>query len=292
MNRLKDFFDMEPFDAIAYKAYLSEIKAERFVISMLLKKDNKIIRTRVNDKAEVFDTFEDLKYPPIENARTDRASIEGKPMFYGCVFTHKGDDLYLPRIIGLMEASAFFRDTTSIGGQFLTQSAWGNNRDLKLAMLPTSSMYTSPSDELKYIQKEYNNIAQQLGVVNNSDARYLGDLLAQENVGNTYNLTAYYIDYLLNESEDGDYFDGVIYPSVPSEGLGMNICIRKELIDSGEVECDGACFEALIKYKKECKLIQIFDADILSNGRLVWRKSKMLNKAIASPSLFQEMFSV
>lgn len=292
MKKIGDFYEMEEFDIDAYKAFLRDIKAERFVISYLLLKNNKILRTRVNSNGKVFDTFNDLKYPPKANARTDRASIKDKPMFYGSIYTHQSGEVYLPRLVSLMETSDFFKDAQSIGGQFLTQSVWGNNRDLKLALLPTSHLYKTPCDELKYMQKEYKALTMKLGVDDNLDAIYLGDLLAKENIGNTYNITAYYVDYLLNESEDKDYFDGIVYPSVPSEGLGLNICIKKELIDSGDVELDGACFEILVKRKMKSKLSQIFDADILPDGVLAWRNSDMLNKAIHNPYLFPEIFSV
>ena len=292
MKSLKDFFETELFDANAYKAYLREIKAEKFVISYNLLKNNKILRTRIHKEGKVFETFNDLKYPPEESARTDRASVEGKPMFYGSIFTHQSGEIFLPRVINLMETSDFFKDTKSMGGQFLTQSAWGNNRDLKLALLPTSLSYKTPCDELIRMQKEYKTLAKKLGVDENRDAIYLGDMLAKENMGNTYKITAYFVDYLLNESDDKDYFDGIVYPSVPSEGLGLNICIRKELIDSGEVECDGACFEVLIKKQMQSKLSQIFDAEILPTGKLEWRNSKMFSEAIENPYLFPEMFSI
>lgn len=292
MKSLKDFFEMEPFDADVYKAYLREIKAERFVISYILLKDNKILRTRINKDGKVFNLTDDLKYPPAENARTDRASVEGKPMFYGSIFTHQSGKVYLPRAVSLMEISDFFKDTKSVGGQFLTQSAWGNNRDLKLALLPTSLSYKTPCDELIRMQKEYKTLAKKLGVDENRDAIYLGDMLAKENMGNIYKITAYFVDYLLNESDDKDYFDGIVYPSVPSEGLGLNICIRKELIDSGDVECDAACFEVLIKNQMKSKLSQIFDAKFLPSGKLEWRNSEMLQQAIENPYLFPELFSV
>ena len=79
---------------------------------------------------------------------------------------------------------------------------------------------------------------------------------------------------------------------MPSEGLGLNICVKKELIDSGDVECDGACFEVLVKNKKNSKLSQIFDADISPSGILTWRNSDMLNRAVQNPYLFPEIFSV
>ena len=289
MRQLKDFLEMKPFDANAYKSYLREIKVERFVISYILLKDNKILRTRINDECMRYTKVKDISYPPEDKARTDRASLEGRPMFYGSIFTHQSSQVFLPRIISLIETSAFFRDKESMGYQLITQSVWGNNRELRLAMLPISSAYNMPSDEMMHMRKEQRNMLPKLGIENNEEAMYLGDLFARENIYNTYSLTANFVDYLLNESEERNYFDGVVYPSVPSEGLGMNICVRKELIDSGVVSCDGACTEMLIKNKMQSKLSHLYDCSVLPNGDLSWRISEMLQQAIGSPLLFPDL---
>lgn len=289
MKSLKDFFETEPFDANAYKAYLHEIEAEKFVISYNLLKNNKILRTRIHKEGKVFETFNDLKYPPEESARTDRASVEGKPMFYGSIFTHQSNEVTLPRCVSLIETSEFFRNTETEGRQLYTQSVWINHRDLKLALVSVSSLYQSPCDELQQMQKDLRILAPQIGIENNEDAKFLGDVFAKEKEPNTYNITANFVDYLLNESEYREYFDGVIYPSVPNQGEGMNICIRKELIDGGVIQCVNACTEILTKDHKQAKLVQILIGDVLPDGTLGWYNSKELNMAIANPALFPDL---
>lgn len=289
MSGIRDFLERDPFDEKAYKAYLLETKAENYVISYLLLRDNKIIRTRINDDCKRFNNVNNLKYPPAESARTDRASLEGKPMFYGSIFTHQADEIFLPRAISLMETSEFFRDVNASGYQLITQSVWRNNRDLRLAMLPVSELYKTPSDELMHMRREHKVYFPQMNVGNIDEATILGDMFASPQERNTYNLTAHFVDYLLNESSEGDYFDGVVYPSVPSEGLGMNICIRKELIDNGDVTCDGACTELLIKHKKQSKLAHLYDCNVTSDGTLDWRLADMLTMAVANPALFSDL---
>ena len=105
-------------------------------------------------------------------------------------------------------------------------------------------------------------------------------------------MTAHFVDYVLNESNDADYFDGVIYPSVPGEGLGMNICIKSSLIDTGVVKCIGASLAMLIKDKMESKLTNLLDCDIADNGELLWHNSEMLNKALQNPYLFNSLLNL
>lgn len=295
MEKMREFYTMNSFDAHAYKDYLHQIFKDRFKLSYLsynLLEGNKIIRTRINETCKIFRKLSDISYPPVEYARLDRASLKGKPMFYGSVFTHKNETVYLPRIINLTETSNLFKDQYSEGKQLLTQSAWKNNRTLRLVVLPVSLNYTQPCDEVQNMQMEFYKTADSIGICVSEEAIFLGDLFASKNELNTYNMTAHFVDYVLNESNDADYFDGVIYPSVPGEGLGMNICIKPSLIDTGVVKCMGASLAMLIKDKMESKLTNLLDCDIADNGELLWHNSEMLNKALQNPYLFNSLLNL
>lgn len=286
------YYTQQPFNETEYKDYLRNIKAENFVLSFLLLKDEKMLRTRINEECKFFTEVSQISYPPCDKARTDRASVKGKPMFYASIFTHQSKEIYLPRIVNLMETSAFFRDTQSVGRQVLTQSVWRNERELKLAMLPASKKYELPSDELNAIQNDFLKMSANGHVNMSQDAIFLGDLFAQGNYANTYNMTSYFVDYLLNESAERNYFDGVVYPSVPSKGLGMNVCLRKELINDGTIKCYGAYQALLIKDKMNSKLSPLFEGDVFETGEIKWRNSDEVNKAIESPYLFLDLLNL
>ena len=292
MTRMNEFYAAENFDAAAYKEYLKQIKIENNVLSYMVPEGNKILRSRLNDNRAFFDEISKLSYPPKDKARTDRASLEGKPMFYGSIFTHQNGTRILPRIINLMETSDFFKDKQAIGCQLLTQSAWINSQPLKLAMFPTSLKYNIPCDELRHIQEEFYNVAASINMNLREASLYLGDMFAMDNTKNTYNITAYAVDYLLNDTSDSAYFDGVIYPSVPSEGLGMNVCFRPSLIDSGVVQFLGATVTLLIKDGMEAKLSYLYDCNVVGEGNLTWHKSDMLKKAYQNPLLFPDLLSL
>ena len=295
MEKMKEFYTMNSFDAHAYKDYLHQILEDRSKLSYLsynLLEGNKIIRTRINENCKIFRNISDISYPPAEYARLDRASLKGKPMFYGSVFTHQNETVYLPRIVNLIETSIFFKDQHSEGRQLLTQSAWKNTRTLRLVILPVSLNYTQPCDEVQDMQKEFYETAKNIGIYVSEEAIFLGDLFASKKELNTYNMTAHLVDYILNESKDAAYFDGVIYPSVPGEGLGMNICIKPSLIDTGIVKCMGASLAMLIKDKMESKLSSLLDCDIADDGELLWHNSEMLDKAFQNPYLFNDLLNL
>jgi hypothetical protein len=292
MTRMNEFYAAENFDAVAYKEYLKQIKIEKNVLSYLVPEGNKILRSRLNDNRAFFDEISKLSYPPICCARTDRASLEGKPMFYGSVFTHLNGEIVPPKVINLIESSDFFKDKQAIGCQLLTQSAWMNSRPLKFAMFPTSLKYNIPCDEVRHIQEEFYNVAASINMNLREASLYIGDMFAMDNTKNTYNITAYAVDYLLNDTSDSAYFDGVIYPSVPSEGVGMNVCFRPSLIDSGVVQFLGATVTLLIKDGMEAKLSHLFDCNVVGEGNLIWHKSDMLKKAYQNPLLFPDLLSL
>ncbi len=58
-------------------------------------------------------------YPPKEYARTDRASIEGKPMFYASIFTKEVEESHAyPRIISALETIPLLRAKGTSGQKF------------------------------------------------------------------------------------------------------------------------------------------------------------------------------
>ena len=74
MEKMREFYTMNSFDAHAYKDYLHQIFKDRFKLSYLsynLLEGNKIIRTRINETCKIFRKLSDISYPPVEYARLD-----------------------------------------------------------------------------------------------------------------------------------------------------------------------------------------------------------------------------
>lgn len=56
---------------------------------------------------------------------------------------------------------------------------------------------------------------------------FIGDLMATTASSCIYEVTATCVDYIIRSFD----FEGVVYPSVPSEGEGLNICITPEVVN-------------------------------------------------------------
>ncbi len=230
----------------------------------------KIIRSSINDRNEFHPNVARLNYPPEKYARTDRASLKGKPMFYATVFTSAVKDNAFPRIFSAMETTDILRNYQETGRVFTTQSLWISDRDLKLFAFPFSKNYKKPCDEIRYQRKVWDNTLSK----NYPDeycqfSEYMGDLIAEENQSCLYDITANVINYILYNSTEAPDLDGVMYPSVWGAGQGMNICLKKETVDEC-VHFKSASVQCIDKHIGESSIICVARSYLLPDGSLKW----------------------
>ena len=164
-------------------------------------------------------------------------------MFYGCVFTSAAEtENAYPRIFSALETTDILRDFNREGKVFVTQSLWIPDRNLHLFAFPFSNKYKKACDEVKFQRKVWKEkLAPHWPANYQAFFEFLGDLIAEQNNPCLYDITARTIDFILNDSTAASYLDGVMYPSVWGEGQGMNICLKKEVVDdfSGEAVVDA-----------------------------------------------------
>ena len=175
--------DSGNFNPSAMDEVLSHYQDHPAIIPCTILAGSKIIRSSTNDKKEFHESVSRLNYPPVEYARTDRASLEGKPMFYGCVFTTAAEtDNAYPRIFSAMETTDILRDFNREGKVFTTQSLWLPDRDLHLFAFPFSKKYKKACDEVKFQRKVWEKtLAPHWSVHYQEFSEFLGDLIAEQN---------------------------------------------------------------------------------------------------------------
>ena len=85
---VKKMIDLNQFESDMLLSILHSYGEDIALIPLLLLNNQKIIRSRINDKNDLFYEVSELSYPPVHCVtRTDRASLKGHPMFYASVFT-------------------------------------------------------------------------------------------------------------------------------------------------------------------------------------------------------------
>ena len=281
------------FDDEAFSVVLSHYQDHPAIIPCKILAGAKIIRSSTNDAKQFHESVSRLSYPPILYARTDRASLKGKPMFYGTIFTSAAEKANAyPRIFSALETTDILRDYQREGRVFTTQSLWLPDRDINLFAFPFSRNYGRPCDEVieqrniwerelaKYWPEDYSKFSE-----------YMGDLMAQENHSCLYDITAHTIDFILNKSTAADDLDGIMYPSVWGSGEGMNICLKTKTVDEC-VHFQSASVQCIDKTVGHSTIFGVAESYLFSDGSLKWTPTTValdiLEKAYGAKTMFEK----
>lgn len=289
---LQRMLDTESFDISVMQEVLTHYQDHPAIIPCTILAGSKIIRSSTNDTKEFHESVSRLNYPPEKYARTDRASLKGKPMFYGTVFTTAAvkNNAY-PRIFSAMETTDILRDFQREGKVFTTQSLWLPDRDLHLFAFPFSKTYKRPCDEVMYQRNVWDEVLSHHWPAEYIEfSEFLGDLIAKENYSCLYEITANTIDYILYQSTVSDDLDGVMYPSVWGAGEGMNICLKKETVDEC-VHFQSASVQYIDKTVGQSTIYSVAESYLLPDGYLKWTPTTyaldVLEKAYGAKAMFE-----
>lgn len=201
----------------------------------------------------------ELSYPPAEYAPMGRVSYAHHPMFYGSVLPGDKDGGLLPWITIALELDVF---QGKEGRRDLTFGIWEKWRPLRLAALPFSNGYEEKvADEIANIQREWEEkVKPHMTEAEIEMATFFSDLLALPGSEKLYQFTAGFFEFFLNHSEEGKELDGVAYLSVPSKGMGLNICLKSEIADM--LRLKSAAYVVFYKTGEELSRIVYLEADV------------------------------
>lgn len=262
------------FDSELMREILSHYQDHPAVLPCKILADAKIIRSSLNADNHFHQNISRLSYPPVECARTERASLKGKPMFYASVFTSAYKDGIYPRIISALETTDVLRGYEKTGKVFTTQSAWKSNRDLHLIAFPFSKKYKKPCEEILYQRNFWDDEYSKHWPNDYVEfSEFISDLLATPVYSCLYDITATTIDYILNESTAEDA-DGIMYPSVWGEGAGMNICLKTDVVDK-HVSFEAASVQIVLKEHGQATMFGVADSALFPDGELKWKITKI-----------------
>lgn len=226
----------------------------------------KILRTRKNEDG-FFGYIHELSYPPKEYARTDRASIEGKPMFYASIFTKEVEKSHAyPRIISALETISLLRAKGTSGQNLITQSVWMIDEEVHVYSFPLSSQYKRACSEINMLNSDCKKVLKNEYSEDSIEFfSFIGDLMARPNESCLYEITATCIDFILEHYN----FDGVLYPSVQAEGQGMNICIKPDVVDS-KISFAGAATEVIVRNGDNSQIHILGNTHMITKDSFEW----------------------
>lgn len=226
----------------------------------------KILRTRKNEDG-FFGYIHELSYPPKEYARTDRASIEGKPMFYASIFTKEVEKSHAyPRIISALETISLLRAKGTSGQNLITQSVWMIDEEVHVYSFPLSSQYKRACSEINMLNSDCKKVLKNEYSEDSIEFfSFIGDLMARPNESCLYEITETCIDFILEHYN----FDGVLYPSVQAEGQGMNICIKPDVVDS-KISFAGAATEVIVRNGDNSQIHILGNTHMITKDSFEW----------------------
>jgi len=202
--------------------------------------------------------YENIIYPPKDKAKLNRASIEGKQMFYAA-----------------SSKKTVFYELDVKPGDKLILSRWVTNNNL----LFNNVGYTKSNfEELSSSRLPFEYNDPHNNETNELIANYLAKSFCQpisEIDNHLYKRTIAIAKIHLNQVNDNK-FSGLFYPTVRLHAEEDNFAIDKETIDKGLLDVEGIEFiEVLDKLENRYKYRIIDIADNIKNGNINW---KNLNK--------------
>lgn len=219
------------------------------MLARTLKKGEIIVRTRPNETDEIFDNKSKLSYPPNGATEYGRANVKDAKSFYGSLI---GEDFnsyaknygsVISAIVPTIAEQKFFKLSQKQGIFKVTYGVWIVKEEFPVAVLVQNSNYKG---KLKYIDQMiemFNKHLSTLDAKNVDHATEVTKFLCEQfekrvEIGeeDNYKITANFTKRIYEKD-----ISGLIYPSTPMEGGGLNIVLQPviadnylELVEAGE----------------------------------------------------------
>ncbi len=223
-------------------------------MSKFLYPGNGLIRARLYEKGEkTFTKLSDLSFKPAElNTTYQRASTPNQTVFYGTIANPKDDNgQFDSRLAGTLESMKWIHDPSVNRIQRIAFGRWDTTSKIRLNAVIHHTAFHPINFEIKEMYDEFNEFIQlipemQTGAAAIADffsARF-ADKEACPEKSHLYMLSAMWAEASINAG-----LDGVLYPSVQSDGehfcvaLAPTSCTKMRLSVAGE--------STIFKYKKQ-----------------------------------------
>lgn len=209
-----------------------------------------VCRCRLNKPGEIFTNVSCCSYNPLASTVTlQRCNYPGQQMFYATLETGATD--MNASTTAIIETAAEYISNEDISYHDFTISNWEIHRPLNLFVFPCSkkSIKSNPHFELanrmfdEDLMKHFGQLPTE---IREAYLQYCKDVIEfmsdvfckEEEKKYWYRVSAAFVNYILKYAEErNEPIDGLIYPSANSHAKGMNIVLKKELIDTGVLTC-------------------------------------------------------
>jgi hypothetical protein len=205
-----------------------------------------LIRCSPNEPGEVFNHIKRCYYHPIpEKIPLQRANYPFQQVFYAAVPSN--GNLVSGDMTALLESTMDKVKNKQITRYYLTLSRWNLNRPLKVFALPFTRRSADRNKDFKIMSNEYDNLL--LEICNGDKYVYhfirnflsfISDTFCQKNKKQFYyRISASFYNAIMEINMRENFgMDGLLYPSANSKAAGMNIALKKDVVDDRSVFID------------------------------------------------------
>lgn len=194
-----------------------------------------VVRASKNGNREIFRDVFRCSYNPISSdIPLQRCNYPEQQVFYCSMFTQTNESSTSSTCI--LETALEQVKDYKITKAYYTLSRWDLKRPLRLAILPFSKLshkkntdFKIMSESIKESQKNHKDINEILAA-----HTYMSEIFCRRRKKKIYyKISAAYFNYIMKLPF---IFDGLAYPSANAEASGINIALRKSMIDDGILE--------------------------------------------------------
>jgi hypothetical protein len=190
---------------------------------------------RISDD-EIVNNISRLTYRPQESNTTyQRASIPQKTMFYGAVIPQEMDceDLCFPRVTSAMETCKFLRNTKLDGKQRLLYGKWIVKSKISLITILFTRYRNARNNWIKTLGEYFYKNIESYSYEERKKYKQISNFLSDEfskYVGDNEDYKYLISSIFANDCTEKN-LDGVLYPSVRTMGLGLNVAIKPTTVN-------------------------------------------------------------
>jgi len=221
---------------------LSKIRKLPF-FKHIIPSDSFFTRARPLNEGENFSTNEDLRYlPQWKNGKFQRASTPNGTMFYGVFIPNENinTESDKPRAIVACEAVDFMRNPKpqESAEATLVYGKWRTLKECKLAVIlsldetQNNNPYSIQTSQVyrNWIENKHQDYIEQTKLLIDFFANEYSKFVPEDEHFN-YKISGIFSEKILKEG----YVDGIIYPSVKTDGIGLCVAIKPDFVNENMI---------------------------------------------------------
>lgn len=233
-----------------------------------------VVRCSKNDPEEVFTHVKRCSYNPIyKNIPLQRCNYPEQPVFYCSMFSDTKKAF--TSMTCIMETAFEQMKDHKIPRSHYTLSRWELQKPLKLWVLPFSRLSHRGNNDFKLMSEMMHSALENHERKNEllHVFTYVSNVFCKRRNKKTYyKISSAFYNYLLfSQKISGEFCDGLDYPSANTDGEGMNVVLKKDLVDNKLIFCSSAAMYLLKRNPKNPKDLSVLPcsdtafSDLLGN---------------------------